>query len=74
MKKLQSNRKHNNTELVRIHIHVSYYFNFCPKHIKAVHKKKTISISIGLHFLSNHCCANINTAQKDEKIIQSKQF
>lgn len=72
MKKLQSNRKHHNTELVRIHIHVSYYFNFCPKHIKAVHKK-TISISIGLHFLSNHCCANINTAQKDEKIIQSKQ-
>lgn len=40
MKKLQPNRKHNNTELVRIHIHVSY-FNFCPKHIKAVHKKKT---------------------------------
>lgn len=40
MKKLQSNRKHNNTELVRIHKHVSYYFNFCPKHIKAVHKKK----------------------------------
>lgn len=68
MKKLQPNRKHNNTELVRIHIHVSYYFNFCPKHIKAVHKKNTISISIDLHFLSNHCCA---TAQKDEKIIQS---
>lgn len=69
MKQLQSNRKHNTTELhvVRIHVHVSYFY-FCPKHIKAVHKKKTISISIGLHFLSNHCCA---TAQKDEKIIQS---
>lgn len=45
MKKLQSNRKHNNTELVRIHIHVSYYFNFCPKHIKAVHKKTNININ-----------------------------
>lgn len=46
MKKLQSNRKDNNTELhvVRIHVHVSYFY-FCPKHIEAVHKKKLI----GLH-------------------------